>query len=122
MQEDTVHIRAAVLVECAHTVPACASMPRSEARSTGSTRMPAFDDYLRENQARHLEEVSQALRFPSVSALPQHRDDMRATAEWVADFMRRIGIPEVELIEGGGHPLVYGRWIVEPGAPVAMVY
>jgi len=84
--------------------------------------MPAFDDYLRENEARHLEEVSQALRFPSVSALPQHRDDMRATAEWVADFMRRIGIPEVELIEGGGHPLVYGRWIVEPGAPVAMVY
>src|SRR5215218_11270682 len=84
--------------------------------------MPVIQEYLRENESRHLEEVSQALRFPSVSALPQHRDDMRATAEWVADFMRRIGIPEVELIEGGGHPLVYGRWIVEPGAPVAMVY
>jgi acetylornithine deacetylase/succinyl-diaminopimelate desuccinylase-like protein len=82
----------------------------------------AYEQYLRDNEARHLEEVNTALRFPSVSALPAHRDDMRATAEWVAAFMRRIGVPEVELIDGGGHLLVYGRWVVEPGAAVAMIY
>lgn len=82
----------------------------------------AYEQYLHDNEERHLAEVMEALRFPSVSALPAHREDVRAAAEWVAAFMRRIGVPEVELIEGGGHPLVYGRWIVEPGAPVAMVY
>jgi acetylornithine deacetylase/succinyl-diaminopimelate desuccinylase-like protein len=36
--------------------------------------------------------------------------------------MRSIGVPEVELLEGGGHPLVFGRWLVQPGAPTAMIY
>ena len=82
----------------------------------------AFEQFLQDNDARHLEEVSQALRFPSVSALPQYREDMRAAAEWLAALMRRIGVPEVELIDGGGHPLVFGRWDAYPGAPAAMVY
>ena len=81
-----------------------------------------FEQFLADNADRHLEEVKTALRFPSVSALPRHRDDMRTTANWVAGLLRIIGVPEVELLEGGGHPLVFGRWIVDPAAPVAMVY
>lgn len=80
------------------------------------------EQYLIEHARRHLAEVHEALRLPSVSALPEHRDDMRATAEWVAARLRAIGVPEVELLEGGGHPLVFGRWTVDPAAPVAMVY
>jgi acetylornithine deacetylase/succinyl-diaminopimelate desuccinylase-like protein len=81
-----------------------------------------FEKYLTDHADQHLEEVKTALRFPSVSALPNHTNDMRATAEWVADRLRAIGVPDVELLDGGGHPLVYGRWIVDPAAPVAMVY
>lgn len=85
--------------------------------------MPAaWESYLADHADAHLAEVQEALRFPSVSALPQHAADMRATAEWVAGRLRAIGVPEVELLDGGGHPLVWGKWIVEPGAPVAMVY
>jgi acetylornithine deacetylase/succinyl-diaminopimelate desuccinylase-like protein len=81
-----------------------------------------YEHYLSEHAERHLDEVKAALRFPSVSALPQHKNDLRATANWVADRLRAIGVPEVELLEGGGHPLVWGRWTVEPGAQTAMVY
>jgi len=82
----------------------------------------AYEQFLIDNSERHLEEVCTALRFPSVSALPAHRADMRATAEWVAGKLRDIGVPEVELLDGGGHPLVFGRWIVDDEKPVAMVY
>lgn len=82
----------------------------------------AYEQYLNEHADRHLDEVKEALRFPSVSALPQHKDDLRATATWVAGRLRAIGVPEVELLEGGGHPLVYGRWLAHPGGQTAMVY
>jgi hypothetical protein len=33
-------------------------------------------DYLRTNQVRFVQELCDYVRFPSVSAQPQHRDDM----------------------------------------------
>ncbi|MCC6791861.1 MAG: dipeptidase [Thermomicrobiales bacterium] len=84
--------------------------------------MSAYEHYLQQHEERHLSEVSDAIRLASVSALPAHKEDIRATAEWLAGRMRAVGVPEVGLIEGGGHPLVYGRWIVDPAAQTAMVY
>lgn len=81
-----------------------------------------FEQYLDEHAERHFEEVCAALKFASVSALPKHRDDLVATANWIAARLRAIGVPEVELLQAGGHPLVFGRWISNPGQPVAMVY
>ena len=37
-------------------------------------------DYLKRNQARFVAELCEFLRFPSVSAQPQHKQDMRACA------------------------------------------
>jgi acetylornithine deacetylase/succinyl-diaminopimelate desuccinylase-like protein len=82
----------------------------------------AYAQYLTDNEERHLAEVCDALGLASVSALPAHKDDIRATAEWLAGRLRAIGVPDVELIEGGGHPLVFGRWIVDPAEHTAMVY
>ena len=82
----------------------------------------AFEDFLNENVERHFAEVCAALRFPSVSALPDHRADLVATAQWIVERLHAVGVPEVELLQAGGHPVVFGRWIVDPQQPVAMVY
>lgn len=74
----------------------------------------------RENE--HLAELFELLRIPSVSALPEHKDDIRRTAEWVADRLKRAGVPEVQILEGEGHPLVVGRWQVSDEQPTAMFY
>ena len=81
-----------------------------------------FEDYLGANVERHFAEVCAALRFPSVSALPDHRADLVATAQWIVERLHAVGVPEVELLQAGGHPVVFGRWIVDPQQPVAMVY
>ena len=80
------------------------------------------DAYLREHDARHLEELRAFLRIPSVSSLPQHRDDVRRAAEWVADRLREIGATGVELLPTPGHPVVWGEWPAPPGAPTAILY
>lgn len=78
--------------------------------------------YFAGREHAQLEELFSFLRIPSVSALPAHAGDVRAAAEWVAARMARAGIPEVEVLETGGHPLVYGRWQVDPTKPTALIY
>ncbi|MEI4272058.1 M20/M25/M40 family metallo-hydrolase [Klenkia sp. LSe6-5] len=63
------------------------------------------------------------LRIPSISADPAHAPDVRASAEWLAGALRRVGFPVVEVWETPGAPAVFAEWpATEAGAPVALVY
>jgi acetylornithine deacetylase/succinyl-diaminopimelate desuccinylase-like protein len=62
-----------------------------------------------------LEELSELLRIPSVSADPAHKDDVVRAAEWVADKIRRGG-GEAELVPYGERPLVVGEIRASNGA------
>jgi len=87
--------------------------------------------YLRDNEAKFVEQLLQYVRFPSVSAQPQHSGDMKNCAEWLRDHCRAIGL-EAELHATAGHPilvartrrrkgrkhfLVYGHYDVQPPEP-----
>lgn len=65
-------------------------------------------DYLKNNQKRFLAEFCDYLRFPSVSAQPQHKKDLHACAEWLADHCRQIGLT-AEIHATKGHPIVVAR-------------
>ena len=79
---------------------------------------------------RHLEQTADArladyvafLRIPSVGALSEHTDDVRAAANFVAERLERMGIENVEVSETGGHPVVYGDWLHAEGVPTVIVY
>src|SRR5215468_9777483 len=78
--------------------------------------------YANQNQQRFLSELKDLLRIPSISTLPQHKDDVRRAAQFIADELSRIGIENVEVIRTAGHPLVYGDWLHAPGKPVVLCY
>src|SRR3954471_701795 len=78
--------------------------------------------YARDNQQRFLGELKELLRIPSVSTLPEHKDDVRRAAQFVADEMKRIGMENVEVIPTTGHPLVYGDWLHAAGKPTVLCY
>ena len=65
-------------------------------------------DYLKRNQARFVEELCEYLRFPSVSAQPQHKKDMRACAGWLVNHARQIGL-DARLYATAGHPIVVAK-------------
>jgi acetylornithine deacetylase/succinyl-diaminopimelate desuccinylase-like protein len=79
-------------------------------------------DYIHANRDRFIAELKDYLAIPSISALPEHQDDVRKCAEWTADEMRRIGLQNVRLMETPGHPIVYGDWLGSPGAPTILFY
>jgi acetylornithine deacetylase/succinyl-diaminopimelate desuccinylase-like protein len=82
----------------------------------------ALETYLDANHDRRLASYEEFLRIPSVSALPEHADDCRRAAEFLAGELRTIGVEHVDVAETRGHPLVYGDWLKAEGAPTVLVY
>ena len=72
-------------------------------------------DYLKRNQARFVAELCDYLRFPSVSAQPQHKKDLRACAGWLVNHARQIGL-EARLCPTAGHPIVVAKTSVRSSA------
>jgi acetylornithine deacetylase/succinyl-diaminopimelate desuccinylase-like protein len=79
-------------------------------------------DFINVNRDRYIDEMKRYLAIPSISALPEHKGDVRTCAEWTADEMRRIGLQNVRLEETPGHPVVYGEWLGAQGAPTILFY
>jgi acetylornithine deacetylase/succinyl-diaminopimelate desuccinylase-like protein len=87
-----------------------------------TTTTDALETYLDANQDRRLASYEAFLRIPSVSALPEHADDCRRAAEFLAGELRTMGVEHVEVSATGGHPVVYGDWLKAEGAPTVLVY
>jgi acetylornithine deacetylase/succinyl-diaminopimelate desuccinylase-like protein len=71
-----------------------------------------------------LDELSEWLRIPSISADPAHADDVRAAGQWVCDFVTTAG-GTCELVETKALPLAVGEIpaSVDPGsAPTVLLY
>lgn len=84
--------------------------------------MTTWQEYIVENRPRFLEEYKEYLRFPTISALPEHAGDVRACAEWLEARIKRAGLENVEVMETGFHPVVYGDWLHAPGKPTILIY
>src|SRR5262245_4021817 len=93
--------------------------------------MQAVLDYLQKNQHRFVQELCDYVRFPSVSAQPQHKADLEACAKWLTHHCNQIGL-SARLVETAGHPVVlaqtprcsgrkhfvvYGHYDVQPAEP-----
>jgi acetylornithine deacetylase/succinyl-diaminopimelate desuccinylase-like protein len=93
-------------------------------------------DYLKQNRKRFLADFCDYLRFPSVSAQPQHKKDLHACAAWLVEHCKKIGL-EARLCATNGHPiviaktpraknlrqpryLVYGHYDVQPPEPLEL--
>jgi acetylornithine deacetylase/succinyl-diaminopimelate desuccinylase-like protein len=73
-------------------------------------------------QGRMLQELTDFLSIPSISALPDHTADCRRAAEWLQRHLTSLGCPVVQVIEGPGHPVVWAESPSVPGKPTLLIY
>ncbi|HSB60943.1 MAG TPA: M20/M25/M40 family metallo-hydrolase [Vicinamibacteria bacterium] len=65
----------------------------------------------------------QLSRIPSVSAEGYPPEEVRRSAEGVAEALRAAGVENVGVLEiPGVHPYVYGDWLHRPGGPTILLY
>ncbi|TXS56801.1 dipeptidase [Streptomyces sp. t39] len=79
--------------------------------------------YIEQHRAAFLDDLVAWLRIPSVSAQPEHRDDVRHSAEWLAAKLTETGFPVAEIWPTPGAPAVFAEWPSgDPDAPTVLVY
>jgi acetylornithine deacetylase/succinyl-diaminopimelate desuccinylase-like protein len=79
--------------------------------------------FVQEHRGELLADLDAWLRIPSISASPEHAGQVRASAEWLADRLRAVGFPTVEIWETAGLPSVFAEWPSDDaGATVVTLY
>ena len=78
--------------------------------------------YIQENKDRFFEELFSLLRIPSVSAQPEHREDMTRCAQRLTELLLEAGADSAGVYPTTGHPVVYGRKDVPGAEKTVLVY
>ena len=86
------------------------------------SHLEKLDQYFKDNRSKHLEELNEFLRIPSISALSEHKKDMQQAAEWLVNSLKNAGLENVSIDETDGHPAVYAEWLHAEGKPTILVY
>ena len=70
-----------------------------------------------------LADLMEELRIPSVSTLPDHREDCLRNAEWLRARLARLGMKTAVVdVMADGLPVVIGEWDGNPGKPHLTIY
>ncbi|MGB9603539.1 MAG: dipeptidase [Limisphaerales bacterium] len=78
-------------------------------------------DYINRNYDRFVNELCDYVRFPSVSAQKEHRDDTAKCAEWIANHLKGIGL-DVEVYKTDNHPIVVAKTKRRKSKPHIVIY
>lgn len=84
--------------------------------------MDKIKDYILNNYDEYVEELISFLRIPSISALPENRNNIVQAAEFVVNKLRLAGLNRVEMFKTENHPIVYGEWLGAPSKPTLLIY
>lgn len=84
--------------------------------------MIATSEFIKTHKDRFLNELIELLKIPSISADKNYSNDVHATAASVANHLKNIGIPTVEICETDGYPIVYGEYLFDSNLPTVLVY
>lgn len=79
-------------------------------------------NYLKENHNRFMEELATLIRIPSISAQPEHHEDMLRCAKQWEKLLLEAGAQKVEIMPTEGNPVVYGERIINEEWPTVLVY
>ncbi len=79
-------------------------------------------NYIQNHKQEFLNQLTDLLKIPSVSADPAYANDVKKTAEFLKDEFNRIGLDNVEIVPTAGHPIVYAEKIIDTHLPTVLIY
>ncbi len=101
--------------------PSVPSQPPFRCPVAESMTQNILTDKLTASAQRHLDELTEWLKIPSISSDTSHKNDVQRAGKWVADKLAAAGL-DVEIVPTDGHPMVLAQTPSIPDAPVVLVY
>lgn len=84
--------------------------------------MNEIQKYIAAHEPKMMDDLFSLIRIPSISALPEHHDDMLACAERWAQLLLEAGVDEALVMPSQGNPVVFAQKIVNPDAKTVLIY
>lgn len=84
--------------------------------------MTDLKNYIETHKQLFLDELFSFLRIPSVSAKPEHKEDMTKACLFLQEKIKKAGADICEVHTTKGHPIVYGEKMIDPKKPTVLVY
>ena len=84
--------------------------------------MNRIQEYIKKNEEGMMNDLFSLIRIPSISALPEHKDDMTACAQRWKQLLLEAGADEAIVMPSAGNPIVYAQKLVNPQAKTVLVY
>ena len=84
--------------------------------------MDFIKEYIDEHRDRFLEELFGLIRIPSISSLPDHKEEMTRAAEYWKRMLREAGADHTEIFQTEGNPVVYGEKTIDQSLPTILIY
>lgn len=84
--------------------------------------MNEIQKYIIAHEPEMMNDLFSLIRIPSISALPEHHDDMLACAERWAQLLLEAGADEALVMPSKGNPIVFAQKMVDPDAKTVLVY
>ncbi len=78
--------------------------------------------YIETHKERFFEELFSLLRIPSISSLPENKEDMKLCADRLVELLLEAGADEAAVYETAGHPVVFGQKLIDASLPTVLVY
>lgn len=86
------------------------------------SELDTLKDYFKKNNDAALQDYYTFLKYQSVSSEPAYRDQVLACADWVANYLKKIGL-QVELWPTIGHPTIFAKYDkAGPSQPTLLIY
>ena len=87
-----------------------------------NTIMEFIHAYVKKEKSKIIEELTELLRIPSISADSAYTKDVRKCAEFIQKSLTKAGADRSSIYETDGHPIVYAEKIIDPSLPTVLVY
>jgi acetylornithine deacetylase/succinyl-diaminopimelate desuccinylase-like protein len=82
----------------------------------------ALQQYIKDNEQKHVQELMDFVSIPSISSLPAHKEDVMRAAEWLQKKLQSIGMENPQVMATEGHPVVFAEWNKAKGKPTVLLY
>ena len=85
-------------------------------------QLSAYDNFFKENEERHLNELMELISIQSLAMVPAHLPDVLKAAEFVKNKLETIGMQNVTIHNTDGYYTLTAEWLNAPGQPTALFY
>ena len=91
--------------------------------ATTQSTLEAAIALARTRRKQDLDDLIEELSIPSISTLPERREDCLRNARWLRDRFQRLGMTtQIVDVREGGLPVVVADWQGSPGKPHLTIY